>query len=107
VRLTLTPVDKLTETGVVEGPPTNKDLTVLAPLADGSAASYFLLRSTATKWILVQWVPNTLVKVKERMIYASTSAILKDAFGQEYVADVTNVTSRDELGGGSAVRYLC
>ena len=31
-------------------------------------------------------------------MYASTHAVLKDALGQEYIQDVINITSTEELG---------
>jgi len=88
--------DVLQETASLSGSPTT-DTKVIFPLAEETAAAYFLLKVAAGKWVLIQWVPNNIAKIKERMIYASTHAILKEAFGQEYITDVVNVTTKEEL----------
>ncbi|KJE92756.1 hypothetical protein CAOG_03662 [Capsaspora owczarzaki ATCC 30864] len=74
-----------------------EDLGKLPALADEEQACYFFVKEEVGKWLLVTWIPEAKVKVKERMLYASSADGVKKAFGFDSVFEEMHATSKEDL----------
>jgi len=59
-------------------------------------ASYFLFKIAPKSWILINYVPDATV-VKDKMVYASAKATLKDKLGSGNFEEEVHVTSKTEF----------
>jgi hypothetical protein len=66
-------------------------------VADGQSC-YFLFRIAGPKnWILISYVPESTVKVSEKMVYAATKITLKTKLGPQFINEEVHFTVPEEL----------
>ncbi|XP_075148744.1 twinfilin actin binding protein [Haematobia irritans] len=73
---------------------------LVAPLIDDNVPCYILYRldtksQTGHAWLLISWVPDSAT-IRQKMVYASTKATLKQEFGSSNITEEIHATSRDE-----------
>lgn len=93
----------LTEKGALDGGDENSiesDYDQMQSLCSENESAFFLFRlertNSTSKWLFVKFVPGG-VKVKERMIYASSEDTLKKGLGSQFFFDEVQATTKDEL----------
>ncbi|XP_013119372.2 twinfilin [Stomoxys calcitrans] len=73
---------------------------LVAPLIEENVPCYILYRldtklQTGYAWLLMSWVPDSAT-IRQKMVYASTKATLKQEFGSAHITEEIHATSRDE-----------
>lgn len=73
---------------------------LVTPLIEENVPCYILYRlDTKTQvgpaWLLISWVPDTAT-IRQKMVYASTKATLKQEFGSAHITEEIHATSQDE-----------
>lgn len=73
---------------------------LVAPLIEVNQPCYILYRldtktSMGYAWLLLSWVPDT-ASIRQKMVYASTKATLKQEFGSAHITEEIHATSIDE-----------
>ncbi|XP_005188837.1 twinfilin [Musca domestica] len=73
---------------------------LITPLIEENVPCYILYRlDTKTQvgpaWLLISWVPDTAT-IRQKMVYASTKATLKQEFGSAHITEEIHATSQDE-----------
>lgn len=74
---------------------------LIGPLIEESVPCYILYRldsktSLGHAWLLISWVPDTAT-VRQKMVYASTKATLKQEFGSAHITEELHATGSDEI----------
>lgn len=77
-----------------------KDFDKLITLIEDDVPCYLLYRldnksSLGYAWLLITWVPDT-ASIRQKMVYASTKATLKQEFGSAHITEEVHATSKDE-----------
>ncbi|KAI9297163.1 hypothetical protein K502DRAFT_301306 [Neoconidiobolus thromboides FSU 785] len=60
-------------------------------------ARFYFLRVSKDQWCFVSYIPDGTVKIKERMLYASSKQQLKDLFGSKFILSDHHFTSVLEI----------
>ncbi|XP_030371347.1 twinfilin [Scaptodrosophila lebanonensis] len=73
---------------------------LISPLIEENVPCYILYRLDTKiplgyAWLLLSWIPDTAT-TRQKMVYASTKATLKNEFGTAYISEELHATSRDE-----------
>lgn len=73
---------------------------LVAPLTEDNVPCYILYRldaktSLGYAWLLLSWVPDE-ASIRQKMVYASTKATLKQEFGSAHITEEIHATTRDE-----------
>ncbi|KAM7364314.1 twinfilin actin binding protein [Cochliomyia hominivorax] len=73
---------------------------LVAPLIEDNVPCYIIYRldsktSLGHAWLLLSWVPDT-ASIRQKMVYASTKATLKQEFGSAHITEEIHATSKDE-----------
>lgn len=71
---------------------------LLEPLIEPNTPCYVLFRTdvktpTGHEWLLLSWSPDAAT-IRQKMLYASTKATLKNEFGSTYIKEEMHATSK-------------
>ncbi|OMJ09770.1 hypothetical protein AYI70_g10739, partial [Smittium culicis] len=69
----------------------------LADFVDLEVPSYLLICNENSKWVLILWMPEGKVNIKDRMMYASTQGQIKQKVGFARLAESLQISEMDEL----------
>lgn len=72
--------------------------TLLEPLIEPSTPCYVFFRNdtrtpTGHEWLLLSWTPDSAT-IRQKMLYASTKATLKNEFGTTHIKEEMHATSK-------------
>lgn len=73
----------------------------IGPMIEESVPCYILYRldaktSLGHAWLLISWVPDS-ASIRQKMVYASTKATLKQEFGSAHITEELHATTNDEI----------
>lgn len=82
---------------------------LIGPLIEENVPCYILYRldsktSLGYAWLLLSWVPDTAT-IRQKMVYASTKATLKNEFGSAHITEEIHATSIEETTFEGYVRH--
>ncbi|XP_044742678.1 twinfilin [Chrysoperla carnea] len=81
----------------------------IKPLVEENKPCYIFYRldtknASGYEWLLISWIPDTAT-VREKMLYASTKATLKQEFGTGYIKEEIHGTTLDDVTLSGYQRY--
>lgn len=73
---------------------------LVAPLIEDNIPCYIIYRLDSKTplgpaWLLLSWVPDAAT-IRQKMVYASTKATLKQEFGSAHITEEIHATAKDE-----------
>ncbi|XP_067616643.1 twinfilin [Eurosta solidaginis] len=82
---------------------------LIVPLIEESVPCYILYRldsktSLGYAWLLLSWVPDTAT-IRQKMVYASTKATLKNEFGSSHITEELHATNKEETTFDGYIRH--
>ncbi|CAH1170374.1 unnamed protein product [Phaedon cochleariae] len=81
----------------------------IAPLIEDNQPCYLLFRldsknSSGYEWLLISWSPDT-APIRQKMLYASTKATLKQEFGSSHIKEEIHATISTEVTLNGYLKY--